>query len=108
VDNAGIFTELSGTTRFRLILVGALRKGELTRGQAHRSSNSVESHESSSRVSGGPFPGETSRASFSPVHGGSRDTTQLSRYRKTLAPLVQLQRIALEQRGCVVFLNSLN
>jgi hypothetical protein len=71
-------------------------------GQAPRSSNSVESRGPSPRASGAPLPAplgrsppsplssfrlKTPRASFPLVHGGGRDTTRLSRSRKTLAPL---------------------
>jgi hypothetical protein len=64
-------------------------KGSPREGQAYRSSNSVESHVPSPRASGASLPAplgrsppsplssfwlKTLRASFPPVHGGSRDT----------------------------------
>jgi hypothetical protein len=90
VDDANIFTEVSGTTQ------GPTNprwcpyaKGSPCEGQAPRSSNSVKSHGPSPCASGALLPAplgrsppsplssfwmKTPRASFPPVHGGGRDT----------------------------------
>jgi hypothetical protein len=93
-------------------------KGSPHEGQAPRSSNSVESHEPSPRASGAPLPAPLGRSppsplsSFWPKHRGPRSLRytvvavtqmQLSRSRKTLAHLVQLQRLAQEPRGMWFF-----
>jgi hypothetical protein len=77
-------------------------KGSPHECQASRSSNSVESRGPSTRASGAPLPAplgrsplsplssfrpKTPRASFPPVHSGSRDTNAVVTSRKTLAPL---------------------
>jgi hypothetical protein len=77
-------------------------KGSPREGQAPRSSNSVESHEPSSRASGAPLPAPLGHSSPSPQSSfqlkrrGPRSLrytvaavtqTRLSRSRKTLAPL---------------------
>jgi hypothetical protein len=77
-------------------------KGSPHEGQAPRSSNSVESHVPSPRASGAPLPTPLGRSSLSPLssfrpkHRGpcslrytvaAVTQTQLSRSRKTLAPL---------------------
>jgi hypothetical protein len=103
MDDAGIFTEVSGTTQ------GPTNprwcpyaKGSSREGQAPRSSNSVESRRPSSRSSGAPLSAPLGRSppsplsSFRPKRRGPRSLwytvaavtqTRLSRSRKTLAPL---------------------
>jgi hypothetical protein len=98
-------------------------KGSPRKGQAPRSSNSVESRGPSPRAGGAPLlapPGRSPPSplsSFRPKRCGPRSLrymvaamtqTRLSRSRKTLAHSVQLQRLTQEPRGCEVYLNSLN
>jgi hypothetical protein len=99
-------------------------KGSPCEGQAPQSSNSVESHGPSLDASGAPlsvplgrsspsplssFRPKTLWASFPPVHDGGRDTnTVVMVSQDSLPHSVQLQRLAQEPRGCVIFLNSLN
>jgi hypothetical protein len=90
VDDANIFTEVSGTTQgLTNPRWCPYAKGSPREGQAPRSSNSIESCGPSPRTSGAPlsaslgrslssplssFQPKTSRASFPPVHDGGRDT----------------------------------
>jgi hypothetical protein len=89
VDDADIFTEVSGTTQGPNPRWCPYAKGSPREGQAPRSSNSVESREPSPRASGAPLPAplgcspssplssfrlKPSCPSFPPVHGGGRDT----------------------------------
>jgi hypothetical protein len=99
-------------------------KGSSHKGQALRSSNSVESRGPSTRASGAPllaplgcsppsplssFWPKTSWASFPPVHGGGHDTNAVVTVSQDSRPhSVQLQRLTQETRSSVVFLNSLN
>jgi hypothetical protein len=90
VDDAGIFTVVSGTTQGPDNPCWCpYAKGSPREGQAPQSSNSVESHGPSPHASGALLPAplgrslpsplssfwpKTPRASFPPVNGGGRDT----------------------------------
>jgi hypothetical protein len=55
------------------------------------------------------LPTETPWASFPPIHSGGRGTNVVLTVSQDSRPhLVQLQWLAQEPRGCVVFQNSLN
>jgi hypothetical protein len=93
-------------------------------GQAPRSSNSIESCGPSPHASGAPllaplgrspssplssFRLKTLWASFPPVHGGGRDTNAVVTVSQDSRPhSIQLQWLAQEPWGCVVYLKSLN
>jgi hypothetical protein len=113
------------TTKVPYFLVGApTQKGSPRKGQAPRSSNSVESHGPSPRASGAPLPAPLGYSPPSPqssfrlkcrgpcfllVHGGGRDTNTVVTVSQDSRPTwYNIQRLTQEPSGCVVSLNSLN
>jgi hypothetical protein len=93
-------------------------KGSPREDQAPRSSNSVESHETSPRASGAPLPAPLRRSppsplsSFGPKRRGPRSLrymvaamtqTRLSRSRKTLAPLCTITTARARAKGLCGF-----
>jgi hypothetical protein len=119
VDNASIFTEVSGTTQgpdYSSLV--PLHKGNPTWGQTPWSSNSVESHGPSPRASGAPLliplghfpPSPLSR--FRPKRREPRSLrytmaavtqTRLSRSRKTLAPFGTIRTARARAEGLCGF-----
>ena len=121
VDDANIFTEVSGTTR--KVLTDPrwcpYTKGSPCEGQAPRSSNSVESHRPSPRASGAPLPAplgrslpsplssirlKMSRASFPQVHGGDRETNAVVTVSQDSRPTRYNYNGSRKSQGVVCFL----